>query len=106
MFVLAGIFEIGGGWLVWQGIRDGRAPRWAFGIAGSIALVIYGFVPLLQPHVRSAEFGRIFAVYGGIFVVMSYFWGVIADGMKLDAGDYLGGALTLIGVLISLFWRR
>lgn len=32
----------------------------------------YGFVPCAQPM---SDFGRIYAVYGGFFIVLSYLWG-------------------------------
>ena len=60
LFVLAGLAEIGGGWLIFQAIRVNR-PFW-WGIIGSVVLIIYGFIPTLQPI---SNFGRVFAVYGG-----------------------------------------
>ena len=32
----------------------------------------YGFIPCLQPM---SDFGRIYAVYGGFFIVLSFVWG-------------------------------
>ena len=52
LFVLAGLCEIGGGWLMWQWLRGGRPAGW--GVAGAAVLVLYGIVPTLQP----ASFGR------------------------------------------------
>jgi small multidrug resistance family-3 protein len=66
LFVLAALFEIGGAWLVWQGLREHRGPAWIGG--GFVALSLYGLVATLQP---SADFGRILAAYGGIFVAGS-----------------------------------
>ena len=54
LFVLAALAEIGGAWLVWQGVREHRGAIWIG--AGVIALGIYGFVATLQPD---ANFGRI-----------------------------------------------
>lgn len=65
LFVAAGICEIGGGYLVWRWWRDG-AP-WLIGLLGAAALVLYGVVPTYQP----AHFGRVYAAYGGVFVVLS-----------------------------------
>jgi small multidrug resistance family-3 protein len=59
LFVLAALAEIGGAWLVWQGVRESRG--WAWIAAGVVALGIYGFVATLQPD---AHFGRILAAYG------------------------------------------
>lgn len=105
LFFLAGIFEIGGGWLIFVGVRerDRRQPTAAFLVGGSLVLIAYGFIPTLQP---SSAFGRIFAVYGGFFIVLSFAWGAFVDGLKLDAGDYVGGAIAIVGVLISWFYPR
>ena len=101
IFVVAGFFEIGGGWLVWKTVRDGKPWWWA--VLGSLVLVGYGLLPTLQP---TDEFGRIYAVYGGFFIVLSYAWGWMLDGLKPDIGDAVGGALALVAVLIILFWPR
>ncbi|GMH41031.1 hypothetical protein BSKO_08941 [Bryopsis sp. KO-2023] len=105
VFVLAGLFEIGGGWLVWQTVREKR-PFW-LAILGSLVLVGYGFVPSgLMPDTPSSDFGRVFAVYGGVFIVMSYAWGNVVDGLALDVGDYVGGCVALAGVATAWFWPR
>ena len=62
-----------------------------------------GFVPTLQPL---SDFGRLYAVYGGLFIAMSYGWGYVFDGMKPDLGDLIGSILALLGVCIALFWPR
>ena len=61
LFGLAAAAEVGGGWLVWQAIRE-HMPWW-WGLFGSIVLLVYGFIPTLQPM---PNFGRTFAVYGGM----------------------------------------
>ncbi|CAM9364320.1 unnamed protein product [Choristocarpus tenellus] len=104
-FFLAGICEIGGGWLVWQSLRE-RRPWW-YAVLGSLTLVLYGFVPpTFLPTSASAEFGRVFAVYGGVFIAMSYVWGILADGLKIDRGDIAGGVLAFLGVAIAWFYPR
>ena len=101
LFVAAGFAEIGGGWLVWKSVRDKKPWWWA--VLGSIVLVIYGFLPTLQP---TNEFGRIYAVYGGFFIVLSFLAGWGLDGDRPDLGDVVGGIISLAGVLIILFWPR
>jgi len=68
-FILAGLMEIGGGWLVWMWLRE-KKPWWV-GILGAVALVGYGVVPTFQPE----HFGRVYAAMAGVFVVMSLLWG-------------------------------
>src|SRR5581483_12503014 len=101
LFVLAAIAEIGGAWLVWQGVREHRGG--AFIGAGIVALGAYGFVATLQDD---AHFGRILAAYGGIFVAGSLAWGMVADGFRPDRFDYLGAAICLIGVAVIMWAPR
>ena len=82
LFVVAAIAEIGGAWLIWQGVREHRGV--AVGRRGIAALAAYGFVATLQDD---AHFGRILAAYGGIFVAGSLAWGVVADGFRPDRYD-------------------
>lgn len=101
LFVLAALFEIGGAWLVWQGIREHRG--WIFVGVGVIALGVYGFVATLQPD---AHFGRILAAYGGVFVAGSLVWGVVADGYRPDRFDIIGAAICLAGVIVIMYAPR
>ena len=102
LFVVAGVLEIGGGYLIWIGIRDKYKPAITLPMGG-IVLVAYGFVPTLQP---SSSFGRIFAVYGGFFIVLSYLWAYIFEGAHPDIGDYIGASIALGGVAIAWFYPR
>lgn len=79
LFALAALAEIGGAWLIWQGVREQRGLAWIG--AGVIALGLYGFVATLQPD---AHFGRILAAYGGVFVAGSLGWGMVVDGFRPD----------------------
>ena len=101
LFVLAALFEIGGAWLVWQGIREHRGLIWVG--AGVVALGIYGLVATLQPD---AEFGRILAAYGGVFVAGSLAWGMVADGYRPDRWDLAGAAVCLAGVGLIMYAPR
>ena len=99
-FILAGLCEIGGGYLVWLWLRE-QKPLW-YGITGGLILFIYGVIPTLQP----ASFGRVYAAYGGIFIVLSILWGWKIDHVKPDSFDILGGSVALLGVLIIMYWPR
>eukprot|EP00548_Thalassiothrix_antarctica_P005524 CAMPEP_0194132174 /NCGR_PEP_ID=MMETSP0152-20130528/2713_1 /TAXON_ID=1049557 /ORGANISM="Thalassiothrix antarctica, Strain L6-D1" /LENGTH=141 /DNA_ID=CAMNT_0038827139 /DNA_START=194 /DNA_END=619 /DNA_ORIENTATION=+ len=105
LFCLAGVAEIVGGWLVWVAIRGNTAGKrpWWYAILGSLVLIIYGFIPVLQP---SNSFGRIYAVYGGFFIVLSFLLGWVLDGDRPDMGDVVGGSIALVGVCTVLFWPR
>lgn len=101
LFVAAAVFEIGGAWLVWQGVRESRGLAWIGG--GVIALGIYGFVATLQ---SDANFGRILAAYGGVFVAGSLLWGMAADGFKPDRWDVAGALVCLVGVAVIMYAPR
>ena len=101
LFALAALAEIGGAWLVWQGVREHRGP--AFVGAGVLALGLYGFAATLQPD---SHFGRILAAYGGVFVAGSLAWGMAVDGFRPDRYDLLGAALCLAGVAVIMYAPR
>ena len=101
LFVVAALFEIGGAWLVWQGVREHRG--WIWMGAGVIALGAYGFVATLQPD---ASFGRILAAYGGVFVAGSLVWGIVMDGFRPDRWDVAGALVCLVGVAIIMYSPR
>jgi small multidrug resistance family-3 protein len=100
LFVLAGVCEIAGGYLVWRWWRNGAA--WPAGALGALVLLAYGIVPTYQP----AHFGRVYAAYGGVFVVLSLLWGWAVDGMAPDRYDLLGAALCLLGVGVIMHAPR
>ena len=95
------MLEILGGWLVWQFVRE-KKSIWYL-LLGFVILMAYGVIPTLQPL---EDFGRTYAVYGGVFIVFSYAFARIVDGFKLDVGDYVGCAVSLVGVVIAVAWPR
>ncbi|WP_347058658.1 YnfA family protein [Blastococcus sp. HT6-30] len=101
LFALAALAEIGGAWLVWQGVREHRGWGWIG--AGVIALGLYGLVATLQPD---AHFGRILAAYGGVFVAGSLAWGMVVDGFHPDRYDIAGALLCLVGVAVIMYAPR
>ncbi|WP_373141574.1 YnfA family protein [Mycobacterium marinum] len=101
LFIVAAVAEIGGAWLVWQGVREQRGLAWIG--AGVIALGLYGFVATLQPD---AHFGRIMAAYGGIFVAGSLLWGMAFDGFRPDRADIVGALMCLAGVGVIMYAPR
>ncbi|MGY1637053.1 YnfA family protein [Geodermatophilus sp. SYSU D00742] len=101
LFGLAALAEIGGAWLVWQGVRESRGWLWIG--AGVVALGLYGFVATLQPD---AQFGRILAAYGGVFIAGSLVWGMVADGFRPDRYDVIGALICLVGVAVIMYAPR
>jgi len=101
LFVLAGLAEIGGGYLIWLWLREGM-PFW-YGIMGSIILVAYGVIPTLQTF---PTFGRVYAAYGGVFIILAILWGWGIDRKTPDLYDWIGAFVCLIGVSIILWAPR
>ncbi|SFF28410.1 small multidrug resistance family-3 protein [Actinoplanes philippinensis] len=101
LFALAAVAEIGGAWLIWQGWREHRGLWWIAG--GVIALGAYGFVAAFQP---AANFGRILAAYGGVFVAGSLIWGMVVDGFRPDRWDLIGAGICLVGVAVIMYAPR
>jgi len=100
LFIVAGLCEIGGGYLVWLYLREGKS-LW-FALAGAVVLILYGIIPTFQP----GHFGRVYAAYGGIFVVLSILWGWKVDKIIPDRYDLIGGLICLIGVFVIMYWPR
>src|SRR5688500_4894124 len=101
LFILAGLCEIGGGYLVWGWLRDHKPVMWA--LVGAIVLALYGVVAALQPI---SDFGRVYAAYGGIFVVLAIGWGMIVDGFEPGRYDWLGACMAIFGALVMVFAPR
>jgi len=97
LFVLAGLCEIGGGYLVWGWMREHKPLLWA--LLGAVVLAAYGVVAALQPI---SEFGGVYAAYGGIFIVLALLWGIVVDGFRPDRWDLLGAVICFLGVLVMV----
>jgi small multidrug resistance family-3 protein len=100
LFFAAALLEIGGGYLVWRWLKERKT--WFYGLIGGLVLFIYGIIPTLQP----SHFGRVYAAYGGIFIVSSIIWGAMVDKKSPDKYEIIGALVTLIGALIIFYAPR
>jgi small multidrug resistance family-3 protein len=100
LFLFASLLEIGGGYLVWKWLRDHKGK--ILGLVGALILFLYGIIMTLQP----ANFGKVYATYGGIFVVMSIIWGYWIDKKKPDLFEIIGSMVVLIGVAVMFYFPR
>jgi small multidrug resistance family-3 protein len=101
LFVVAGLCEIGGGYLVWGWMRDHKPLAWA--LIGAPILAAYGVVAALQPI---SEFGRVYAAYEGVFIALALVWGVVVDGFRPDRYNLLGAAICVAGVVVMVVPSR
>ncbi len=100
LFILAGIAEIGGGYLIWQWLREGKT--WYVGLCGGVILAVYGIIATFQVF---SSFGRVYAAYGGVFIVLSIAWGWWIDKKTPDMYDIIGGLICLVGIAVILLPR-
>lgn len=100
LFGLAALFEIGGGYLIWLWLREKKSR--VLGLLGGIVLFIYGIILTFQPE----TFGRVYATYGGIFIISSLLWGLVIDKKKPDKYEIIGSVITIIGVSIIFYAPR
>lgn len=101
LFILAGFFEIGGGYLIWGWMRQDKPLVWA--LLGAVILALYGVIAALQPI---PAFGRVYAAYGGIFIALSVTWAWFFDGFRPDRYDVLGALIAIAGVLVMIVPTR
>jgi small multidrug resistance family-3 protein len=100
LFLLASLAEIGGGYLVWLWIRQKR--KIIFGIVGGVILFTYGIIPTLQP----SNFGRVYAAYGGFFIISSILWGMMVDKKRPDKFEIIGSMVAVLGAVIIFYAPR
>ena len=100
LFLLAALAEIGGGYLVWLWIRQKK--KIIFGIVGGIILFTYGIIPTLQP----SNFGRVYAAYGGFFIISSILWGMVVDKKRPDKFEIIGSIVAVLGAAIIFYAPR
>jgi small multidrug resistance family-3 protein len=99
-FFIAGLCEIGGGYLVWLWLREHYS--WIAGALGGLVLFLYGIIPTFQP----SNFGRVYAAYGGIFIVMALLWGFVFENVIPDIYDIIGTIIASIGVILIFYYPR
>ena len=100
IFLLAGVCEIGGGYLVWLWLKEDK-PFW-YGLLGGFILALYGVVATMQ----TSNFARVYATYGGIFIVLSLLWAYKVDNYMPDKYDLIGAGIALFGVCIIYYAPR
>ncbi|WP_110928675.1 YnfA family protein [Bacillus massiliglaciei] len=101
LFLAAGLAEIGGGYLIWQTLREGKP--FYLSVLGGLFLCLYGIIATFQSF---SSFGRVYAAYGGIFIILSLLWGWGVDRKTPDVYDWAGALICLGGVSLMLWGPR
>ena len=98
LFIFAGLAEVGGGYLIWLWLREGKSFYW--GLIGGVALALYGVIATFQSF---PSFGRVYAAYGGVFIIIAVLWGWWIDKKTPDLYDWIGAGICLVGISVILF---
>ena len=94
LFTLTALAEIVGCYLPYLWLRK-EGSVWLL-IPAALSLILFAWLLSLHP----AASGRVYAAYGGVYVVMSMLWLRLVDGVQLTVYDGLGMAVALLGMLI------
>jgi small multidrug resistance family-3 protein len=97
LFIIAGVCEIGGSYLIWLWMREGKSILYL--VFGSIIVILYSLIASLQ----QAGFGRTFALYGCFFIVLSLGWGWGFENISLNKNDIIGTAVIISGAFIIVY---
>ena len=100
LFIVTAIAEIVGCYLPWLWLKKG-APVWVL-LPAALSLALFVCLLTLHPHAA----GRVYAAYGGVYVVVAIGWLWVVDGLRPDRWELLGGAVTLAGMAIIFFGPR
>ena len=82
-------------------MREGAAWFWV--VVGGAVLISYGFIPTLQPV---TQFGRVYAAYGGWFIILALLWGWLIDHQRPGRWDLIGAILCLVGTAVIIYGPR
>lgn len=100
LFLVTAVAEIVGCYLPYLWLRQGRSAWLLLPAALSLAL----FAWLLTLHPTAA--GRVYAAYGGVYVVVAILWLWAIDGIKPTVWDIVGASVALAGMAIIMFAPR
>lgn len=100
LFIFTALAEISGCYFVYIWAKK-VVSAW-FLIPATLCLMIFAWLLTLHPEAS----GRIYATYGGIYVVCSIIWLKLVDHVKLSTFDLIGSMIILLGTLVIILgWR-
>lgn len=100
LFVITALAEIIGCYLPYLWLREGKSVWLLIPAALSLA----AFAWLLSLHLTAA--GRVYAAYGGVYIVMAILWLWAVDGIRPTMWDVVGSGIALVGMAIIMLAPR
>ena len=98
---IAALAEIGGCFAFWAWLRMHKSSLWL--IPGLVSLIVFASA---LTRIESEHAGRVYAAYGGVYIVASLLWLWAVEGAVPDRWDTLGAAICLAGAVVILFGPR
>jgi len=100
LFFVTALAEIIGCFLPYLWLRKGGSS-WLL-LPAMISLSLFVWLLTLHP----AASGRIYAAYGGVYVVTALVWLRVVDGERLSVLDWAGAGIALLGMaIIVMGWH-
>ncbi len=97
LYAAAALAEIAGCFAFWAWLRRSGSPLWL--VPGCASLIVFA---LLLTRADSAEAGRAYAAYGGIYIAFAMLWLWVEEGVRPDRWDLGGTALCLAGAAVII----
>lgn len=98
LFFFAAFFEIFGCYAFWLYYRLEKSPLWL--AAGIVSLIAFAYL-LTKIDVQNA--GRVYAIYGGIYILSSLIWLVGVEKESFNLWDITGAAIALFGAFVIFY---
>lgn len=100
LFILTAIAEIIGCYLPSLWLNHGKSI-WLL-IPAAVSLIIFSWLLTLHP----AAAGRVYAAYGGVYIVVALFWLWAIEGIRPSIWDVIGSTITLIGMFVIIYGNK
>ncbi|MBP7783783.1 MAG: YnfA family protein [Aliarcobacter sp.] len=95
IFFIAAFFEIFGCFAFWLYFRLEKTPLWL--ALGTVSLILFAYV-LTKIDVEQA--GRVYAIYGGIYIFASLLWLVLIEKESFNRWDIIGAGICILGASV------
>lgn len=97
----AAFAEIAGCFAFWAWLKLGKSALWA--LPGVVSLALFAYLLTL---IEAPAAGRIYAAYGGVYIMASLVWLALVERQSPDRWDLAGAAIALAGASVILFAPR